>query len=554
MRSFLHIAFAFLILLAATVHARAPSDTVTYGGSFPAATTSGFAAVTLTLDGQPRDLMLYRPAGAQPQPLLIFFSGTGATTDYNLSDEIGREALRDFADEQNLILAFPVPRTLARGDWDNHFAGTPYWETATEEGIGSPVSGNPDTNPDLLFTRAIIKEAGIAYGADLSRVYLNGFSNGAFFSYFAATALSDRIAAFAESGGGLVLSNTTAGQPPCVTMPYAGSSGESRSCAAAGWTPGMCVAPAAIARPIAPTLARRIPPAYLEANDNDDSVPFAHTCNLSASLPDATPRQTRIMHTGNGHALNAGYLLGSWNFMRQYRLPYQGLWWNPAESGWGLSIAQHDATIFAALYTYDQAALPVWYVMSDCALQANRCSGEIYRVAGGSAPTVPWNGSTKEIVKAGDATIDFADASNATLNFNLGGVAGTRSISRQIFASGGVPAVDYTDLWWNPAESGWGVALTHQQDVIFLSWYTYGENGQPRWYVASNCAMHGSGCNGDLYEVSGGTALTAPWDGAHKMTSKVGTVTLVFSDSDNGRMDYTIHDVAASRSITRQGF
>ncbi len=34
---------------------------------------------------------------------------------------------------------------------------------------------------------------------------------------------------------------------------------------------------------------------------------------------------------------------------------------------------------------------------------------------------------------------------------------------------------NYSDLWWNQNESGWGMMLNHQGDVIFAPWYTYGQ-------------------------------------------------------------------------------
>lgn len=557
-RAFLFTAVAAILCASLTAAAGAAplQDTLAYQGAFPASTPNGLSSTTLTINGETRDLLIYRPAAAAPLPLLIFFSGTGATLEYNIADEMGRENLRAFADQQAVIVAIPIPRIMSRGDWDNHSSGTPYWETAVAEGTAGAASADPDRNPDLLLTRAIIQEATLRYGIDTSRVYLNGFSNGAFFSYFAAATLNDRIAAFAETGGGLVLSNTTAGTPSaCTTKPFAGKDDEIRNCPDAGWSAGMCAAADAIPRPIAPSLQRRIPPAFMEANDNDDSVPFAHTCNLSAALPAATPRQTRITHSGNGHGMNDGYLLNSWNFMKGYRLQYQGLWWNPDESGWGLSLTQHDATIFAALYSYDQAGLPSWYVMSNCPLAANECSGDIYRVSGGISPAAPWNGSGKLVSKAGAGKFSFSDANHASLSFTIDGIAGTKNITQQWFgAVRAAPAIDYTDLWWNPDESGWGVALTQQYDIIFAAWYTYNAVGQAVWYVASNCAVSGNACSGDVYEASGGSMLTSIWNGSHKLVKQVGNVTFTFSDAGNGSMSYTLNGIGGSRSITRQGF
>ena len=553
-RGFGTAAFLGIVMLTVASAAQAAPDMLVYEGAFPRSTANGFTRATLTINGTARDVLVYRPGSAASLPLLIYFSGTGATLDYNIADELGRDGLRAFADQESVVIAVPIPRVMDRGDWDNHSSGTPYWETAQTESVAGPASANPDTNPDLLLTRAIIKEAANSYGIDTSRVYLNGFSNGAFFSYFAATALNDRIAAFAETGGGLVLSKTTAGQPPCLTQPYAGSAGEARSCADAGWNASMCRAADAIARPISPALVKRVPPAYLEANDNDDSVPFAHSCNLSASIPATTPKVTRIMHTGNGHSTNSGYLIDSWNFMKRYRLQYQGLWWNPDESGWGMSLTQHNSTIFAALYTYDLAGLPTWYVMSNCPLTANGCSGEIYRATGGMSPAMPWDGSGKLVSKVGDGTLIFSDGNNGRFDFTINNVAGSKPIAQQFFAATSATTVDYTDLWWNPDESGWGIALTQQTNTIFAAWYAYRGDGQPIWYVASNCVVSNNGCSGDLYEVTGGSALTAIWDGSHKLVAKAGEVSFTFSDYDHGSMSYTVNGVAAVRSIMRNGF
>ena len=41
-----------------------------------------------------------------------------------------------------------------------------------------------------------------------------------------------------------------------------------------------------------------------------------------------------------------------------------------------------------------------------------------------------------------------------------------------------------TDLWWNPSESGWGVQLLQEADVIFATMYVYDASNVPTWYVA----------------------------------------------------------------------
>ncbi len=48
-------------------------------------------------------------------------------------------------------------------------------------------------------------------------------------------------------------------------------------------------------------------------------------------------------------------------------------------------------------------------------------------------------------------------------------------------------ATNYQDLWWaaGGAESGWGINLTHQGDVLFATWFTYDSDGTPLWLAVT---------------------------------------------------------------------
>jgi cyclophilin family peptidyl-prolyl cis-trans isomerase len=231
---------------------------------------------------------------------------------------------------------------------------------------------------------------------------------------------------------------------------------------------------------------------------------------------------------------------------------YQGLWWNANESGWGMSLTQHGDIIFSAIYTYDTAGLPTWYVITNCPVTSTGCTGDIYRVHGGTAPTTAWTGAGRVLTKVGTGTLVFSDSSAGTFDFTIDGIVGSKSITQQVFATGTTaPSIDYTDLWWNENESGWGVSLTQQFGTIFAAWYAYDATGKPVWYVATNCPVSGAGCTGALYQVTGGAPLTSPWKTV-KPATVVGNVTFEFTDAANGTMSYTINGVASSRVITRQ--
>src|SRR5687768_12932873 len=60
-------------------------------------------------------------------------------------------------------------------------------------------------------------------------------------------------------------------------------------------------------------------------------------------------------------------------------------------------------------------------------------------------------------------------------------------------AAQSVPATNFTDMWWNPTESGWGISFVQHSgsNQVFAVWYTYDPREQdpatgqfkPLWFV-----------------------------------------------------------------------
>ena len=235
-------------------------------------------------------------------------------------------------------------------------------------------------------------------------------------------------------------------------------------------------------------------------------------------------------------------------------VPMTGMWWNPNESGWGMSLSQQGPIIFAAWFRYDRSGNPSWLVMSSCQIVGNTCSGDIYQLAGGTPITEVWDGSNKQVSKVGIGKLSFTDSNTGMFTYTVNGVYGTKSISRQMFASGTTaPAEDHSSLWWNANESGWGVSLMQQDGIIFAVLFSYDSGGNPVWYVASNCTLTGSSCNGTLYQTSGGTAPDMPWLGP-VTTTPVGTISFAFTDASNGTMSFTVDGRRGSKAIAKQIF
>lgn len=237
-----------------------------------------------------------------------------------------------------------------------------------------------------------------------------------------------------------------------------------------------------------------------------------------------------------------------------------GLWWNPDESGWGVSFTERASVIFAAWFTYDASGLPKWYVGSDCAMTSaatgasRTCKGSLYEASGPAFFGTSFNPSLLSVAPVGTLQVTFQDPNNASMTYDVRGQGRTVQIVRQVFASAATPpAVDYTDLWWNPAEPGWGMAVTHEYGVIFLTWYVYDGTGKPLWYVSSNCTVVGSGCSGTLYQTSG-PPLGPTFDPAAVHATAVGTVVIGFVDANNALLAFTVNGVTSTKVITRQLF
>jgi hypothetical protein len=118
--------------------------------------------------------------------------------------------------------------------------------------------------------------------------------------------------------------------------------------------------------------------------------------------------------------------------------------------------------------------------------------------------------------------------------------------------------VNYTDLWWNsPAasESGWGMNINHQGDIIFATLFTYDSTGSPLWLVMPDGAKQTDGSfTGDLFHTSGAPFNASPWDPSLTVATKVGTMTLVFTSSGTATLTYVYNGITVTKNIMRESF
>jgi hypothetical protein len=113
--------------------------------------------------------------------------------------------------------------------------------------------------------------------------------------------------------------------------------------------------------------------------------------------------------------------------------------------------------------------------------------------------------------------------------------------------------VDYTDIWYLPSESGWGVNLVQADSVIFATFFVYGPGNVPTWYTAILYSDPNGNFAGNLYAAVG-TYFGAPWVPGNLVNTQVGTASFVPSSDYQGTLTYsfTAGGTTVIKSIQRQ--
>ena len=123
-------------------------------------------------------------------------------------------------------------------------------------------------------------------------------------------------------------------------------------------------------------------------------------------------------------------------------------------------------------------------------------------------------------------------------------------------AAQAIPAANYTDLWWNPSESGWGLTITqHASNQIWAIWYTYDPRQQdasgsgaykPLWInMPGGTWTSPTTLTGDVFVLNGTPYFQS---GSNRQQTRVGTFTFTFTSTSTGTFRYDISPPAGLAS------
>ena len=243
----------------------------------------------------------------------------------------------------------------------------------------------------------------------------------------------------------------------------------------------------------------------------------------------------------------------------------QGLWWQPSESGWGVNLTQQGDLLFGTWFTYDAQGRGMWLVMSRGERFApNAYSGILYRATGPAFDAASFDAASVTRTPVGLASFLFSDADHGVFVVTLGGGEPvSKTITRQVYAlptptcrvGDAASNNNFQDLWWLPSESGWGLNLAHQGDILFATLFTYGQDRTGMWLVGSRLERTGERVySGELHRTTGPAFDAEPFDPSRVSRIAVGTMTVSFDDAANGTVTYTVNGVRQSKAITRYLF
>jgi len=105
--------------------------------------------------------------------------------------------------------------------------------------------------------------------------------------------------------------------------------------------------------------------------------------------------------------------------------------------------------------------------------------------------------------------------------------------------AGRASAIDYSDVYYVPAESGWGVFVIQSDNFQFVSFFIYGPDNKPTWYTAQLTQDSNGNFSGPLF-LTTGTYFGAQWKTADKSITQVGTAMFSPTSATTATLTYAL--------------
>ncbi len=120
-------------------------------------------------------------------------------------------------------------------------------------------------------------------------------------------------------------------------------------------------------------------------------------------------------------------------------------------------------------------------------------------------------------------------------------------------------SLDFSDIWWNAAESGWGINVIQQNEIIFATLFVYGPDQSARWYSATlrPVTPQPTGLTrftGQVFRTTGPWFGTPVFNPGVVQATPVGNMAISFNSAVTGQLVYDVDGTTVTKEITRQAF
>ena len=113
---------------------------------------------------------------------------------------------------------------------------------------------------------------------------------------------------------------------------------------------------------------------------------------------------------------------------------------------------------------------------------------------------------------------------------------------------------DFTGLWFNPAQSGWGlVVMRGASGAYSVTIFHYDADSSPIWFLAAG-PINGASFNQPVSAFTGPWFGIAPFNPAQVASRTAGSVALNFTSATSASLAFTVDGRTVSTTLSKLAF
>lgn len=242
-------------------------------------------------------------------------------------------------------------------------------------------------------------------------------------------------------------------------------------------------------------------------------------------------------------------------------------WWDPADSGWGVATLDQGHVLGPYWFSYDEEGRPSWLMGVALPQEDGSYAGDLYRFSGTPFAQIADVRANRPGSVVGTVKLDFdADPKKMRFTTTIDGTTAVRDMTRFNFSGKDMvckatqaprtEATNYSDMWWEPSTSGWGINIMHLGENLYGQWYTYEAPDRAVFMTLGLTRQADGSFAGGIYRQKDGgrpfksTASQSSQPGSEE----IGSASLLFLDGNRVEFDYVVGDEQGHHVLRRFQF